>query len=131
MNTEEYNIAIYKDSKGALTPINFSNLPFEPKRLFYITDVPKGDIRGQHAHYTTQHYLLCITGKIKLTLFDGKETKEIILTPGTSVFVDKLIWDTQTYLTDNAILLVIASTDYSESDYIRDLDKFMKAATRY
>ncbi len=42
---------ILSDDDGTLVPIEFSELPFEPKRVFYVTNVPKGEERGNHAHF--------------------------------------------------------------------------------
>ena len=37
-----------------------SILPFSIKRIFYITHVPLGSIRGKHAHKKCSQYLICL-----------------------------------------------------------------------
>lgn len=73
MHKEIYNnlkIKCYKESNGCLFPIDLSYLPFEPKRIFYVTNTPKGEIRGKHAHFNTQQILVCIQGIILVKLYD-------------------------------------------------------------
>tara|TARA_Y100000817_G_C16764682_1_gene503288 strand:+ start:325 stop:720 length:396 start_codon:yes stop_codon:yes gene_type:complete len=113
------------DSRGKLYPIEFGELRFKPKRIFLVYDVPAGITRGEHAHYTTKQLLYCVKGKIKVTLETIKDDPvSYTLTQGDSVFVDKLIWDSQTFLTGDDILMVIASTEYNKDDYILDKGKF-------
>lgn len=117
-------LSTYIEKEGSLFPIEFSNLSFIPKRVFFVTNVPKGEIRGLHAHYETQQYLICVQGQIEVFLFDGKVEKSSILLPGEYVFVDKMIWDSQKYLTGNDIMLSLCSTSYDKRDYIIDREAF-------
>ena len=63
------------EDNGTLVPIDFSELTFAPKRVFYVTGVPAGDERGHHAHYETQQLLICVQGKISVHLYDGYKTE--------------------------------------------------------
>ena len=113
-----------EDPDGTLIPIEFKNLPFEPKRIFIVSDVPAVTERGHHAHYETQQILICLKGQIIVKLYDGKDLQQILLNPKEAVFVDKLIWDSQVFVTGNDILLSICSTPYDKSDYIEDIAQF-------
>ena len=113
------------DKRGKLYPIDFADLPFKPKRLFLVYDVPKGEIRGDHAHYTTKQILYCIKGVIRVTLeCPSGDALSYDLHQGDSIFVNKMIWDSQTFLTGNDVLMVIASSDYNKDDYITDKSLF-------
>ncbi len=116
----------FEDDRGTLYPINFTELPFNPKRLFYVKDVPINTIRGDHAHYLTKQLLICLNGKIMVNLFDGRDEIEYTIKSGEYIFVDKMIWDYQKFLTNDDILLVICSTEFEKDDYIKDKDKFIK-----
>ena len=120
------------DDLGSLTFIEDRDLPFSIKRIYYIYDVKKGIIRGHHAHKKLQQILICIKGKIRITLDDGSSsTKSFLLdTPSTTLFVDKMIWRTMEWLEDNAVLLVLASEQYTEADYIRNYGAFKKAINK-
>lgn len=103
------------------------DINFDIKRIYYIYQVPKGIIRGHHAHKELNQLLIALNGKIKVILDNGQEKTEHILTdPSQGLFVGKGIWRTMEWLEDNAILLVLASEYYDEKDYIRDYDEFIK-----
>ena len=114
------------DSRGSLTPIEFSDIPFIPKRCFYVSDVPVGTIRGSHSHKETEQYLICMSGQIEVQLDDGKQINTCILDKNHGCFVDKNIWDSQVFKTSDAVLLVLCSTSYYEQDYILDYNEFKR-----
>jgi len=118
------NFRSHRDNRGSLTPINIKDLPFEAKRIFYVSGVPEGDVRGKHAHKTNKQILVCVSGSIEVSLDDGDKVQSYILNENDGIFVDQLIWDEQKYLTGNDILLSICSNEYDESDYIRDYNQF-------
>lgn len=116
----------FNDKRGSLCAVEFSNFPFVPKRMFYVTDVPKAVERGFHSHYKCKQYLICIQGQIEVTLNDGTGNVSFILNPNEAVLVENLIWDSQRFLTGNDILLVLASQRYIKKDYITDFEEFKK-----
>jgi len=124
------NLKTIKDDEGTLVPIEFSDLPFEPKRIFYVCDVPKGEERGNHAHFETRQFLVCLQGSILVKLHDGKELKEYRLMPNQSVLVERMIWDSQVFETDRDVLLSICSTNYNKSDYIEDFEEFLRIVNK-
>ena len=111
----------FSDDRGDLHPLDFDRLPFFPKRLFVVSNVPKGETRGGHAHFKTRQFLICLEGEIEVILDDGKTKSSITLTPTEGVYVPELVWDSQVFKTDKDILLVLASTHYDRSDYIESL----------
>ena len=116
----------FEDNRGLLIPIEFDRLDFTPQRIFYVTGVPQGDERGHHAHYTGQQILTCIQGEIIVKLHDGKKLKTVTLKPTQWVLVDRLIWDSQIFVTGNDVLMCICSTPYTKADYIEDFEVFKK-----
>ena len=120
------NLETYKDSDGILVPIELDSLTFSPKRLFYVYGVPQGEERGFHAHHETQQLLVCVRGAVLVKLHDGFHEQYFTLSQNDSVFVDKMIWDSQVYLTGDDILLSICSTKYDKKDYIEDFKVFLK-----
>jgi len=124
------NLKTIKDNDGTLVPIEFNGLPFEPKRIFYVCNVPKGEERGNHAHFETRQLLVCLQGSILVKLHDGKELKEYRLMPNQSVLVERMTWDSQVFETDNDVLLSICSTNYNKSDYIEDFEEFLRIVNK-
>ena len=118
--------ATFQDPDGTLVPIEFDKLPFVPKRAFYITGIPKGAERGRHAHYQTQQILTCIQGEVLVKLHDGKSLQSVTLNKNEWVFIDKMIWDSQVFLTGRDVLMSLCSTNYDKADYIEDFDAFLK-----
>ena len=112
------------DRGGNLLPVEFANVDFVPLRVFVVNDVPKDAIRGEHAHYKTKQLLVCVRGSILVGLDDGTTTTEMILTEGESAYIDLFVCDYQQFLTENAIMMVLASTEYDASDYINDKIEF-------
>lgn len=117
------NLTSFEDN-GSLIPIEFKDLPFNPKRAFYIKNVPINTERGNHAHFITKQFLICIQGKILVKLWDGINKKEYTLEENQTILIENLIWDSQVFLTNNAVLLCLCSTPYIADDYILDLDLF-------
>jgi quercetin dioxygenase-like cupin family protein len=115
-----------KDKRGSLIPIEFSKLSFIPVRVFSVFDVPKGEIRGNHAHYNTIQQIICIKGEVIVGLDYGDKIEETKILPGQSILVDKLVWDWQKFLTGEDIILVLCSTPYDIQDYILDKDEFCR-----
>ena len=54
------------------------------------------------------------------------EKEKIKIKKGDYIVVDKLIWDSQKFLTEDSTLLVICSTEYNIDDYILDFNEFLK-----
>ena len=119
----------FVENEGILIPIELWDLPFVPARVFYVTDVPAGDIRGKHAHYKTEQILICVQGKIDVTLRSKNQAGSTLLTPGQCIYVGKMVWDEQRYVTGNDILLSICSTPYDPDDYILDYEQFTRLIT--
>jgi len=116
----------FTDNRGDLIPIEFDQFPFIPKRLFIVKNVPQGYRRGEHAHYKTQQYLICLRGFIKVALHNGKVLDECILKEGDAILIREMMWDYQEFLTDNDVLLVVCSTKFDLNDYIGDFEEFKR-----
>ena len=111
---------------GILSVLEFNTLPFIPKRIFWVTDVPQGETRGNHAHRKTEQLLVCLQGSIMVQTDMGIGVDKQILNVGQSVYVGRMVWDSQVFLTGKDILLVLASTAYDKDDYIEDRKVFMR-----
>ena len=105
------------------------DVPFDIKRIYYISKVPEGIRRGFHAHKKLKQLLFCPYGKIQLILDNGKEREEITLSdPSVGVVIDRLIWREMLWLQKDSVLCVAASDFYEVEDYIRDYDDFLRLA---
>lgn len=102
-------------------------IPFDIKRVYYISKVPEGVRRGFHAHKKLKQLLFCPYGRIQLILENGTEREEIELSdPSVGVIIDKCIWREMLWLQKDSVLCVAASDFYKQEDYIRNYDEFLK-----
>lgn len=127
-NFYEINIRQYGDDRGKLTTIEgLCDIPFEIKRVYYISDVLPDKDRAHHAHKNSRRVLSAIQGSCKATLFDGSVRKEFILNSKTkALYFNKHIWCELSEFRDNAIIIALADMGYDEDDYIRDYDDYIK-----
>jgi dTDP-4-dehydrorhamnose 3,5-epimerase-like enzyme len=118
------SLKAYSDDRGELRPFNFSELPFSPKRMFLVSEAPKGITRGEHAHYETEQFLICLEGEITVSLYDGVKETVKTLKPFQGIYIPNMVWDSQKFNTGKDLLLVLASTEYNQKDYITSLSLF-------
>ena len=116
------------DERGALVALESNkNIPFDIKRVYYIFGTEQGVARGFHAHKQLKQVAVCITGKCRMFLNDGKTKESVWLDSATNgVLIDDMVWREMHDFSDNCVLLVLASEYYDESDYIRNYDQFLK-----
>jgi acetyltransferase-like isoleucine patch superfamily enzyme len=122
-----HRLAYASDLRGSLTATEFSDLPFAPRRLFTVYDVPSESVRGSHAHRTCSQFLVCTLGAVSCLVDDGSAREEIRLaSPDVGVHIPPMIWGTQWKYSRDAVLLVLASHRYDPADYIRDYEEFLE-----
>lgn len=103
------------------------DVPFEIKRIYYISKVPEGIRRGFHAHKELKQLLFCPYGRIQLVLENEYGKEEIELSdPSIGVLVDRPTWREMLWLRTNSVLCVAASDYYKSEDYIRNHDEFLR-----
>lgn len=100
-------------------------IPFDIKRVYYISKVPEGVRRGFHAHKELKQILFCPYGRIQLILENKHGREEIELSdPSIGIVIEECTWREMLWLQRDSVLCVAASDFYKEEDYIRDYDEF-------
>ena len=90
---EFVELPTHVDDRGELVVAENSNLPFEPRRVFWITHVPMTAERGGHAHRTCAEVLYALVGKVKIDLSDGnRETTIELSQANTGVIIPSMVW---------------------------------------
>lgn len=119
------------DYRGQLVAIESQrDIPFEIKRVFYIFGTQPDVMRGQHSHYQTQQYLIAVNGSCKVTLDNGKrKVTHTLNQPNAGLLQDALVWGSMHDFTVDCVLLVLASEQYKEADYIQNYDDFLRAVS--
>lgn len=67
------------DHRGTLLPIDLSTVPFSPRRIFVVSDVPAGVVRGSHRTLDCRQLLICIRPRIELILGVGSGERRVTL----------------------------------------------------
>ena len=116
------------DDRGSLVALEANKtVPFYIKRVYYIFGTQKDVSRGFHAHKNLKQVAICVTGKCRMVIDNGKERVETWLdSPTKGLLINDLIWREMHEFSDDCVLLVLASEHYDEADYIRDYDEFLK-----
>lgn len=128
MQIIKYAFQQHGDDRGMLVALEeFSDIPFEIKRVYYLYDTKDGVHRGFHAHKSLEQILICIHGSCKVLLDNGKEKKIVSLEkPYEGLYIPNNMWREMYEFSPEAVLLVLASEVYREEDYIRDYDIFLQ-----
>ena len=116
------------DGRGRLTVFeNAKLLPFAVKRIYLLSDVSQGSIRGQHAHKSLQQFIMCVQGAFSLKVSDGLNYQTLDLSAdGPGYFIDKGMWRELSNFHNGSIALVLASEIYDADDYIKDFEEFQR-----
>ena len=75
--------------------------------------------------------LINVSGKSKVRITDGKE--EIVVgldRPMMGVYIPPMIWKDMYDFSEDSILLVLASTHYDGTEYIRDYEEYIKEVSK-
>lgn len=102
-------------------------LPFVIARTYWIYDVPGGETRGSHAFREQQEFIIALSGSFDVIIHDGKEERKFSLNRSYyGVYVPKMCWRRIENFSTNSLALVVSDKRYTQGDYIRDFDEFLK-----
>jgi len=118
------------DERGRLVAIEgATDIPFEIARVYYVFGTREGVTRGLHAHRSLHQVAVAVAGSCTMRLDDGANQVEIRLdNPEKGLTLPPMVWHEMSNFSPNCVLMVLASTPYDETDYIRDHEEFSKLA---
>lgn len=127
-NYELLDFKIMGDERGSLIALEENhNVPFDVKRVYYIFGTKTDVHRGKHAHRNLRQLAICVCGSCKFLLDNGKEQMHIELnTPTQGLLIEGIMWREMYDFSDDCVLMVLADNYYSENDYIRNYEDFLK-----
>lgn len=119
-------LPINHDHRGNLTFIQSKSLiPFQLERVYWLYDVPGGEVRAGHALKTTQQLLVAVSGSFTVHLDDGKAKRSIFLNRSyIGLYIPPFVWRVIDNFSSGAVCLSIVSTLYDPEDYYRDYNAF-------
>lgn len=115
------------DQRGNLSFIEEEkHIPFKIKRTYWIYDVPGGQTRGGHAFKQQQELIIALSGSFDILVDDGKSKQIISLNRSYyGLYMPAGFWRQMQNFSTNSLALVLSSTSFDESDYIRDYQDFL------
>ena len=117
---------IHADFGNITTINNLEMIPFELKRVYYLYDVPNSADRGAHAHRELFQLVIAVSGSFDIELFDGfDKVKYTLNQPDQGLLIVPGIWRDLNDFSAGGVCLVLASHEYQESDYIRDIREYL------
>jgi dTDP-4-dehydrorhamnose 3,5-epimerase-like enzyme len=118
------------DERGSLIALQGGiDVPFDIARVYYVFGTKPGVDRGFHAHRNLRQLAICVSGSCVMILDDGSERVSIRLdSPEIGLEIGPMIWREMTDFSQDAVLLVLASSHYDPSDYLKDYAEFVALA---
>lgn len=120
------------DPRGNLSFIQQSQtLPFAIQRCYWIYDVPGGEVRHGRALRRTTELIVALSGSFDVMIDDGHGQSHTVhlCRSYQGLLLSPMCWREIVDFSTNSVALVLASTVYDASDYIRDYDEFIKEST--
>ena len=116
------------DERGNLSYFESnSKIPFEIKRVYWIYDVPGGEIRGEHAYRELEEVIIALSGSFDVILNDGENEYKFTLNRSyLGLYIPKLMWRKIENFSTNSLALIVSNNFYNPEDYIRDYEEFEK-----
>jgi dTDP-4-dehydrorhamnose 3,5-epimerase len=116
------------DHRGQLIALESNkNIPFEIKRVYYLSGTLPGVPRGFHAHKRLNQIAICVSGKCRMLLDNGTQKEELWLNnPSNAIHIPPMVWHEMHDFSPNSVLLVLANDYYDEGDYIRNYDNYLE-----
>lgn len=113
----------HADSRGKLYAIEGENdIPFEIKRVFFISDVPPGAKRGCHA-YKHNEFAVCVSGSCKVNIDYGNKTEDYELNaPEKGLLIPAMTRRTLYDFSPDCVLTVLSDAHFSTDDYIDETE---------
>ncbi len=117
-----------EDPRGNLSFLEEENhIPFKIERSYWIYDVPGGQMRGGHAFLEQQEFIIALSGSFDIVVDDGESKKNFSVNRSYyGLYIPAGIWRHLENFSTNSLAMILSSTDFSETDYIRNYSDFLK-----
>ena len=117
-----------EDPRGNLSIIEEENhIPFKIERVYWIYDVPGGQMRGGHAFKVQQELIVSLSGSFDVVVDDGKVKQTFSLNRSYyGLYLPSGLWRQMQNFSTNSLAMVLSSTHYKAEDYIVQYSEFLK-----
>ncbi len=91
------------------------------RRVFTVTNVPAGGMRGNHAHRDCTQVVVCLRGRVSVQVDDGRSTVTVELASADQALsIPPGLWNRLIFDGPDTVIAVFCDQPYTESDYLRD-----------
>jgi oxalate decarboxylase/phosphoglucose isomerase-like protein (cupin superfamily) len=128
MESKIIELTKFLDDRGNLTFIEqFTHIPFEITRTYWIYDVPGGEIRGAHAFKEQKEFIVALSGSFDVVLNKGDGEQRYHMNRSYyGLYVPSMHLRFIDNFSTNSVALVLTDKIFSEEDYIWDFNDFLK-----
>lgn len=123
---KEFQISLESLNFGKLGVIEFKSLPFIPKRLYWLSEVPEGSERGHHAHKQLTQLICVSAGSVDIDIYEGSAlTSHHLNSDSHALLLKPGLWRELRNFEKGTTVLVLCDYQYVEEDYIRDFQLYL------
>jgi hypothetical protein len=129
-----YNRRVLINVEHVNSPLGFlgfvqnstSTFGFKIERVYFLTGVPKGTVRGLHGHLKLEQVIIPVIGSFDLKVINSFGEQNIRMdNPSKGFYIKQGSWRELSNFSSNSCCLVLASTPYDPDDYYFDRDNFL------
>ncbi len=122
-----FHFDTFCDPRGKLYVFE-SSAQFQIRRVFFISQVPPGATRGNHALKRSNEILVLTAGACRIDLYDGKTRRTVSMsTPSDALYVPKMTWLKLYDFSTDCVLTVLADQPYDRGEILDRFDTFLQA----
>ncbi|HLO60087.1 MAG TPA: FdtA/QdtA family cupin domain-containing protein [Bacteroidales bacterium] len=122
------NLPKIEDLRGNLSFIEEENhIPFKIKRVYWIYDVPGGEQRGGHAFKEQKEFVVALSGSFEVIIHNGENAVRYNLNRSYfGLYIPNGLWRHMENFSTNSVVLILSSTEFSETDYVRSFTEYLR-----
>ena len=123
-----FDLPKIEDPRGSLSFIEENiHVPFKIMRVYWIYDVPGGQIRGGHAFKEQQEMIVALSGSFDVIIGDGKQKQAFSLNRSYfGLFIPNGLWRQMENFSTNSLAMVLSSTFYDPDDYLHNYKSYLQ-----
>ena len=114
----------HDDSGGSLTVLErATEIPFDVRRAYLITEVPSGATRGSRAKVRASELFVCASGAVTVRVEDEHSTRSVPLSARSgALLVPPMLWVELRSFVPGTVIVVFTNADERDPDreHLRD-----------
>ncbi len=131
MDVRLIQLPLNVDERGQLSFAEAcGQIPFEIKRVFWISGVPEGKTRGRHAHWTCHEVVFPVTGSFEIEVDDGTGSRTFTMNnSSTGILIPAGAWCELRKFAPGTVCVVVASEHFDANGYVHDKGEWINGLT--